>query len=104
MWTFTGSWLAVCHPATSTAGRLVVHVTPGAFAPAVAQHRSLSCVIDGDLDNAATLEHDLGVPRGTLNDAALVLRAYERWGMDDDQRRADDDRRGTDARRSWRET
>ena len=38
--------------------------------------------IDGDLDNAATLEHDLGVPKGTLNDAALVLRAYERWGVD----------------------
>ena len=77
-----GSWLAVCHPADETAGRLVVHVAPGPFAPSVAEHRALSCVLDGDLDNAATLERDFDVARGTLNDAALVLRAYERWGVD----------------------
>lgn len=77
-----GSWLAVCHAPASGAGRLVVGVVPGSFAPSVAEHRSISCVIDGDLDNTTDLQRQLGIDAGALNDAGVVLRAYERWGAD----------------------
>ena len=78
----SGCWLAVCDARAPGGGTFLVRLTPGAFAPSVAEHRSFSCVIDGDLDNASDLERELNVHKGTLDEASLVLRAYERWGTD----------------------
>ncbi|HJR60746.1 MAG TPA: asparagine synthase-related protein [Vicinamibacterales bacterium] len=55
---------------------------PGAWgSPSSAAGRASRAVFDGTLYNRAALESELEVPRGAaLNDAELVLRAYEKFG------------------------
>jgi asparagine synthetase B (glutamine-hydrolysing) len=74
-----GTWVAVCDV---RAGETAVRANRGPFAPVVAARHGLTCILDGDLDNAAELERQVGSDRPVPDPAALVLAGYEKWGAD----------------------
>ncbi len=75
-----GQWqrgpIALAHRALYTTPEAVGEVQPLHDAGA-----QLALTFDGRVDNRAELLKTLNLPSDT-SDAALVLRAYERWGQD----------------------
>lgn len=89
---FAGLWLARLErsntrpastsiPVASAGGRrLQLELEAGAAAPAVASGDGLGIVFEGRLYNGARLRDEIGDGRAPLDDAEVVLRAFERWG------------------------
>lgn len=68
-------------------GHLALHTTPGTefeLQPSSDESGRLWITLDGRLDNRDELADavDPRAPRSAVSDAALLLRAYERWGED----------------------
>ena len=75
-------WLASYRDGRTSHGRdLCLLGNPGQFLPAKAEDAFCSVIFDGVLYNRADLS-EYASGSSTENDAAIVLKAYRRWGED----------------------